>query len=100
MSGDNYKEPWSVTLHVNKTPVCFKIDTGADISVMSESTYQALPQRPQLKPSTALSSSPGGKLNLSHEEDIPTGHIRNQGTLHEQPFESTRSMRNGFGEAS
>ena len=62
-SGDNAEEPWSVMLHINKKPVQFKIDTGADISVMSESTYQALPQCPQLQTSNAVLSSPGGKLN-------------------------------------
>ena len=62
-SGDSGEEPWSVMLHINKKPVQFKIDTGADISVMSESTYQALPQCPQLRPSTAILSSPGEKLN-------------------------------------
>ncbi|KAL9963006.1 hypothetical protein ACROYT_G032167 [Oculina patagonica] len=61
-SGDG-GEPWSVMLHINKKPVQFKIDTGADISVMSESTYQALPQCPQLQTSNAVLSSPGGKLN-------------------------------------
>ena len=40
----------------------FKIDTGADISIISTSTYQALPQRPKLKPSNAVLSSPGGEL--------------------------------------
>jgi len=43
--------------------VQFKIDTGADISVISVSTYEALPQRPKLKPSNAVLSSPGGMLN-------------------------------------
>ena len=62
-SGDSEEEPWSVILHINNKPVQFKIDTGADISVMSEATYQALPQCPQLQPSNAILSSPGGKLN-------------------------------------
>lgn len=48
-------------LHTNKKPVQFKIYTGVDISVMSESTYQAL----QLQPSNAIlfRLSPGGRLN-------------------------------------
>jgi len=56
-------EPWNVVLHINRKPVQFKIDTGADISVISVSTYEALPQRPKLKPSNAVLSSPGGMLN-------------------------------------
>ena len=62
-SGDSEEEPWSAMLHINKKPVQFKIDTGAYISVMSEATYQALPQCPQLQPSNAILSSLGGKLN-------------------------------------
>ena len=61
-SCDEFEERWSVMLHVNKKPIKFKIDTGADISVMSVSTYEALPQRRKLKPSNAVLSSPGGML--------------------------------------
>ena len=50
-------------LHINRNPVQFKIDTGTDISVISVSTYQALPQRPKLKPLNAALSSPSGMLN-------------------------------------
>ena len=53
-SCDELEEPWNVVLHINKKPVKFKIDTGTDISVMSLSTYEALPQRPKLKPSNAV----------------------------------------------
>lgn len=62
-SHDKYEEPWSIGLHINRKPVQFKINTGADISVISASTYQALPERPKLKPSNAVLSSPGGILS-------------------------------------
>ena len=62
-SCDEFEEPWNVVLHINWKPVQFKIDTGADISVMSVSAYEALPQHPKLKPSNAVLSSPGGMLN-------------------------------------
>ena len=62
-SCDEFEELWNVVLHVNKKPIKFKIDTGADISVMSVSTYEALPQRPKLKSSNAMLSSPGWMLN-------------------------------------
>ena len=63
-----------VLLHIDLKPVQFKVDTGADISVISVPTYQALPQRPTLKPSSDVLSSPGGMLsckgqfigNISH----------------------------------
>ena len=38
------------------------IDTGADISIPSKSTYHALPQHIKLKQSNAALSSPGGEL--------------------------------------
>ena len=60
---DEFEEPWNVVLHINRKPAQFKIDTGADISVISLSTYEALPQRPKLKHSNAVLSSPGGMLN-------------------------------------
>ena len=62
-SCDKFEESWSVVLHINRKPVQFKIDTGADISVISVSTYQSLTPRPKLKPSNAMLSSPGGTLN-------------------------------------
>ena len=62
-SCDEFEEPWSVVLHVNYKPIKFKIDTGADISVMSVSSHEALPQRPKLKSSNVMLSSQGGMLN-------------------------------------
>ena len=38
---------------------------GADISVISVSTYQALPQPPKLKTSNAVLSSPGTTLKVT-----------------------------------
>ena len=77
-SYDSFEDQWSVVLHIDRKPVQFKIDTGADISVISVPTYQALPQRPTLKPSSAVLSSPGGMLsckgqfiaNISHKNKL------------------------------
>ena len=46
-SYDSFEDQWSVVLHIDRRPVQVKIDTGADISVISVPTYQALPQRPK-----------------------------------------------------
>lgn len=75
---DSFEDQSSVVLHIDRKPVRFKIDTGADISVISVLTYQALPQRPKLKPSSAALSSPGGMLsckgqftaNISHKNKL------------------------------
>ena len=40
----------------------FKIDTGADTSVITESTYNALPWKPKLDPVRSPLISPGGPL--------------------------------------
>ncbi len=40
----------------------FKIDTGADISVISEQTYKALNTKPDLMCVNAALDCPGGKL--------------------------------------
>ena len=55
-------DPWEITLKLNNTAVKFKIDTGADITVISESTYLAFPSRPQLMPANSTLNSPGGKI--------------------------------------
>ena len=34
--------PWEVTIHLNGEPVLFKIDTGADVSVISETVFKQL----------------------------------------------------------
>ena len=64
-SRDKYEEPWIVVSHINRNPVQFKIDTGADISVISVSISQVLPECPKLKPSNAALSTLGGMLNCN-----------------------------------
>ena len=43
-------ERWCVELPINDHVVKFKIDSGADVSVMSKSTYEKMPEAPVLKP--------------------------------------------------
>ena len=54
-------EDWRVTLPVNGSPVEFKIDTGANITVVNQSTYNRLPQTPRLV-RTQDATSPGGEV--------------------------------------
>ena len=50
--------PWCAEVTVNELPVCFKIDTGADVTVMPEGTYQTLQPTPRLEePKNALFSA-------------------------------------------
>ena len=36
--------PWAITLLVNGKPVEFKIDTGADVTVIPKNVFDSLPQ--------------------------------------------------------
>ena len=56
-------EPWYVNLKVNNRILSFKIDTGADVSVISEATYKHLRPKPNLIPIRSTLSSPGGVLH-------------------------------------
>ena len=49
---------WEETLLVNGTPLEFKIDTGADVSVISESMFKRL-QGVNLQPAAILLSGAG-----------------------------------------
>ena len=55
-------KPWNVKLSVQGVNVTFKIDSGADVSVITESTYNKLPNRPVLEPVNRKMRSVGGVL--------------------------------------
>ncbi|MES9880615.1 MAG: hypothetical protein ABW185_07010 [Sedimenticola sp.] len=57
------EDPWNVDLKICNTTVTFKIDTGADTSIISEATYTNLKVRPCLRPAASILHSPGGRLN-------------------------------------
>ena len=54
--------PWRTKLTMNGRAVDFKIDTGADVSVISKEVYDSLQPRPRLRQSDAILRSPGGTL--------------------------------------
>ena len=53
---------WRVTLQIGDSAESFKIDTGADVSIMSHDRYLKLKPRPDLKDVKTNVSSPGGPL--------------------------------------
>ena len=71
---------WYVKVKVGGKIVNFKIDMGADVMVMSETTYRSLPTKPNLQQSKAALVSPGGKLdcrgqfvtNVEHKDESYT----------------------------
>ena len=60
---DNGDEAWMTTLNICKSNVSFKIDTGADVSIISESCFKNLKARPALRKSKTILKSPGGNVN-------------------------------------
>ncbi|MCG8045737.1 MAG: reverse transcriptase domain-containing protein, partial [Candidatus Thiodiazotropha endolucinida] len=56
------EKPWIATLNICSTDIDFKIDTGADTTVISEKTFTTLKRRPALKRATSVLTSPGGQL--------------------------------------
>ena len=57
--------PWSITLLVNGTPVNFKIDTGADVTVISDSIHQGIPHSTLQPPTKSLSGAASKNLEVS-----------------------------------
>ncbi|XP_052817965.1 uncharacterized protein K02A2.6-like [Mya arenaria] len=55
--------PWTVNLKIHGKDVKFKIDSGADTSVMSHDTFCKLSRQPDLMPQQAVLIGPGGKLD-------------------------------------
>ena len=54
--------PWRVNLDIEGRNVNFKIDTGAEKTIMSETCYDMLDPKPQLRESSIILNSPGGML--------------------------------------
>ncbi|KAL5017318.1 hypothetical protein ScPMuIL_006907 [Solemya velum] len=59
---DDQSKAWDVKLKVCNQNLTFKIDTGADRSIITESTYNSLSPKPKLSSVTSQLQSPGGIL--------------------------------------
>ena len=58
-------ETWSVCLPIHGRDVRFKIDTGADASIISKNTFLSLKEKPALHTAQKVQlHSPGGKLKI------------------------------------
>ena len=73
-SSGEYEEPWRIELRINNKLIDFKIDTGADITIISEEMFESLPSRPKLEPSNVVLSSPGGRLNCKGQFATQINH--------------------------
>ena len=54
---------WNTNTEICGSVVTFKIDTGADATMMSEATFNSLRGKPRLQKSTSLLTSPAGHLD-------------------------------------
>ena len=55
-------DAWYTKLRICGRPINFKIDSGADISVISEATYRSLPFQPKLTNIVGSLQTPCGSL--------------------------------------
>ncbi|XP_012941975.1 uncharacterized protein LOC106012728 [Aplysia californica] len=72
--GEVSEPPWRVTLNLGGRATSFKIDTGADVSIMSKAVYNRLSPRPKLKTTSAVLRSPGGVIRSVGEFIATTLH--------------------------
>ena len=61
------RDAWTVSLNVAGKRVTFKIDTDADVTVMSKGTFDQLSGSPKRRHTSTLLTSPGGRVNCCGE---------------------------------
>jgi transposase InsO family protein len=69
--------PWMAKLPIQDTIVQFKVDSGADVSVISEQTYKMIKPKPALEPTRDVLKSVSGKVpcmgTFMTETKLPSG---------------------------
>ena len=62
---------WKLQVTVNSIPVTFKVDTGAEVTAVSENTWKSMPQTPTLQKATKTLCGPDCKpLTLLGETEV------------------------------
>ena len=61
---DNEEKVWTTSLKMCDSVVKFKVDSGADVSIMTKDAYMELKDRPPLKRATKALVTPAGKLDV------------------------------------
>ncbi|CAL9702469.1 unnamed protein product [Knipowitschia caucasica] len=62
VTGPANPDKWTVTLDIAQVPLAFKIDTGADASIIGDKTFSLLTKKYRLTPTSTPFSGPGGPL--------------------------------------
>ena len=64
-SKESSKNDWTVEVKVNKrNSIAFKVDTGADVTVINSKTYESMSRKPKLLRPNKRLNSPGGFIEL------------------------------------
>ena len=77
---DDGEEAWRETLDIQGGSIDFKLDSGADVSIISEKAWEDLRPRVKLNDVTAKLMSPGGPLNCKGQfiaRNVSKGKIYN-----------------------
>ena len=72
VTNSSNEAPWRVSVKLNETDrgTSFKIDTGADVSVMSLQTYNNMSRKPPLQKAATALRSPGGTLECKSKIEV------------------------------
>ena len=70
-----HNKAWMTNVQIGNNTVKFKIDTGADVTVMPTSVYESLVPKPKLSESKVILQGAGGRLSCQ-------GVFRQSATLH------------------
>ena len=70
--GGGSENPWRVTLGLCGRNMSFKIDTGADVNVVSKRTYDSFTRKPTLQPTNLVLHSPGGVMKVLGQFETAT----------------------------
>ena len=70
--GGGSENPWQVTLGLCGRNVSFRIDTGADVNVVSKHTYDSFTHKPTLQPANLVLHSPGGLMKVLGQFETAT----------------------------
>ena len=92
MSSEQEKS-WSINLQMEEKEVCFKMDTGAEVTAISEKTYQLLKKDKLSKPERILYGPSRHPLPVVGQF---RGHFAHKGKTTTQPVFVIRNLKNNL----
>ena len=74
VSAEGEQDEWTVSLTICNMPVTFKIDTGADATVIDQGTFKLMKPKMKLRPPDTRFISPGGNLSCIGRFEATTSY--------------------------